>query len=30
MAASLVMTVVFNAVLTQVFWGTNPNLPLPR
>jgi phospholipid/cholesterol/gamma-HCH transport system permease protein len=30
MATSLVMTVVLNAVLTQVFWGTNPNLPLPR
>jgi len=29
MALSLVMTVVLNAVLTQVFWGTNPNLPIP-
>ncbi len=29
MAVSLVMTVVFNAVLTQVFWGQNPNLPIP-
>ncbi len=29
MAVSLVMTVVLNAVLTQVFWGTNPNLPIP-
>lgn len=30
MATSLVMTVVLNAVMTQVFWGTNPNLPIPR
>jgi phospholipid/cholesterol/gamma-HCH transport system permease protein len=29
MAVSLVMTVVLNAVLTQIFWGQNPNLPLP-
>ena len=29
MAVSLVMTVVLNAVLTQVFWGQNPNLPIP-
>jgi len=29
MALSLVLTVVLNAVLTQVFWGTNPNLPVP-
>jgi len=29
MALSLVLTVVLNAVLTQVFWGTNPNLPIP-
>lgn len=29
MALSLVMTVVLNAVLTQLFWGTNPNLPIP-
>ncbi|MGH7903476.1 MAG: MlaE family ABC transporter permease [Candidatus Dormibacteraceae bacterium] len=29
MAVSLVMTVVINAVLTQVFWGQNPNLPIP-
>jgi phospholipid/cholesterol/gamma-HCH transport system permease protein len=29
MALSLVLTVVLNAVLTQLFWGTNPNLPIP-
>jgi phospholipid/cholesterol/gamma-HCH transport system permease protein len=29
MALSLVLTVVLNAVLTQIFWGTNPNLPIP-
>jgi phospholipid/cholesterol/gamma-HCH transport system permease protein len=29
MALSLVLTVVLNAVLTQAFWGTNPNLPIP-
>jgi phospholipid/cholesterol/gamma-HCH transport system permease protein len=29
MAISLVMIVVVNAVLTQIFWGTNPNLPIP-
>jgi phospholipid/cholesterol/gamma-HCH transport system permease protein len=29
MALSLVLTVVVNAVLTQVFWGQNPNLPIP-
>ncbi len=29
MAVSLVMTVVLNAVLTQLFWGQNPNLPIP-
>src|SRR5437764_171405 len=29
MAVSLVMTVVTNAILTQVFWGQNPNLPIP-
>src|SRR2546423_4510390 len=29
MAVSLVMTVVLNAVLTQIFWGQNPNLPIP-
>jgi hypothetical protein len=23
------MTVVLNAVLTQIFWGQNPNLPIP-
>jgi len=28
MAVSLVVTVVVNALLTQVFWGTNPNLPI--
>src|SRR5439155_530235 len=29
MAISLVMIVVVNALLTQIFWGTNPNLPIP-
>src|SRR5438067_11341177 len=29
MAVSLVLTVVVNAVLTQIFWGQNPNLPIP-
>ena len=29
MAISLVAVVVINAVLTQVFWGQNPNLPIP-
>ena len=29
MAVSLVLIVVANAVLTQVFWGQNPNLPIP-
>jgi phospholipid/cholesterol/gamma-HCH transport system permease protein len=29
MAVSLVLTVVVNAVLTQIFWGQNPNLPMP-
>ena len=29
MALSLVLTVVLNAVLTEAFWGTNPNLPIP-
>ena len=29
MAVSLVMTVVLNAVFTQLFWGVNPNLPIP-
>jgi phospholipid/cholesterol/gamma-HCH transport system permease protein len=28
MATALVMVVVVNAVLTQLFWGTNPNLPI--
>ncbi|TMD02056.1 MAG: ABC transporter permease, partial [Chloroflexi bacterium] len=28
MAISLVMVVVVNAVLTQIFWGNNPNLPI--
>jgi phospholipid/cholesterol/gamma-HCH transport system permease protein len=28
MAVSLVMTVVLNAVFTQLFWGVNPNLPI--
>jgi phospholipid/cholesterol/gamma-HCH transport system permease protein len=29
MAISLVMIVVVNAILTQIFWGQNPNLPIP-
>jgi phospholipid/cholesterol/gamma-HCH transport system permease protein len=29
MAISLVTTVVLNALLTEIFWGTNPNLPIP-
>jgi phospholipid/cholesterol/gamma-HCH transport system permease protein len=29
MATSLVMTVVLNAVLTEIFWGHNPGLPIP-
>jgi hypothetical protein len=29
MAVSLVMIVVTNALLTQIFWGQNPNLPIP-
>jgi phospholipid/cholesterol/gamma-HCH transport system permease protein len=28
MATALVMVVVVNAVLTQLFWGSNPNLPI--
>ena len=28
MATALVLTVVVNAVLTQLFWGNNPNLPI--
>ncbi|HEX3606218.1 MAG TPA: ABC transporter permease [Candidatus Dormibacteraeota bacterium] len=28
MATALVMVVVVNAVLTQIFWGNNPNLPI--
>ena len=28
MGVSLVLTVVVNAFLTQVMWGTNPNLPI--
>jgi len=28
MATSLVITVVVNAMLTQVMWGNNPNLPI--
>ena len=28
MATALVVTVVVNALLTQVFWGINPNLPI--
>ena len=28
MAVALVLTVVVNALLTQVFWGVNPNLPI--
>jgi phospholipid/cholesterol/gamma-HCH transport system permease protein len=29
MAISLVMVVVFNAVMTEMFWGHNPNFPIP-
>jgi phospholipid/cholesterol/gamma-HCH transport system permease protein len=29
MATSLVMTVLLNALLTDIFWGHNPNLPIP-
>jgi phospholipid/cholesterol/gamma-HCH transport system permease protein len=29
MAVSLVMIVVVNAILTQIFWGQNANLPIP-
>jgi phospholipid/cholesterol/gamma-HCH transport system permease protein len=29
MALSLVMVVVFNAVMTELFWGHNPNFPIP-
>lgn len=29
MAVSLVLTVVTNAILTQIFWGQNANLPIP-
>jgi phospholipid/cholesterol/gamma-HCH transport system permease protein len=29
MAISLVMTVLLNALMTEVFWGHNPNLPIP-
>jgi phospholipid/cholesterol/gamma-HCH transport system permease protein len=29
MAVSLVMTVLANAFLTQLFWGVNANLPIP-
>jgi phospholipid/cholesterol/gamma-HCH transport system permease protein len=29
MAVSLVMTVLLNAFLTQLFWGVEPNLPIP-
>ncbi|MHB8717530.1 MAG: MlaE family ABC transporter permease [Candidatus Dormibacteria bacterium] len=28
MATALVVTVVVNALLTQIFWGINPNLPI--
>ena len=28
MATALVVTVVVNALLTQIFWGNNPNLPI--
>ena len=28
MATALVLTVVVNALLTQLFWGVNPNLPI--
>jgi phospholipid/cholesterol/gamma-HCH transport system permease protein len=29
MALSLVMVVVSNAIMTEVFWGHNPNFPIP-
>ena len=29
MAISLVMVVVSNAIMTEVFWGHNPNFPIP-
>lgn len=29
MALSLVLVVVFNAVMTMIFWGHNPNFPIP-
>ncbi|HZU19529.1 MAG TPA: ABC transporter permease [Candidatus Dormibacteraeota bacterium] len=29
MSISLVMTVLLNAVMTEIFWGHNPNLPIP-
>jgi len=29
MAISLVMVVVFNAGMTELFWGHNPNFPIP-
>lgn len=29
MAISLVLVVVFNAVMTEMFWGHNPNFPIP-
>jgi phospholipid/cholesterol/gamma-HCH transport system permease protein len=29
MALSLVMVVISNAVLTELFWGHNPNFPIP-
>jgi len=29
MAVSLLLTTVVNAVLTNLFWGHTPNLPIP-
>jgi phospholipid/cholesterol/gamma-HCH transport system permease protein len=29
MAISLVMVVIFNALMTEMFWGHNPNFPIP-
>lgn len=29
MAISLVMVVIFNAIMTEMFWGHNPNFPIP-
>jgi phospholipid/cholesterol/gamma-HCH transport system permease protein len=29
MAISLVLVVVFNAAMTEMFWGHNPNFPIP-